>query len=102
MQRRRPFGDRFATRRENFFAHVLDDLAAPRLAFQRFSHAVTCAADARWDSGDRETLRKQGLNMSLLACGRTRGQGLACGRYLLCRHKRKRELGVLRSAGSQR
>ena len=70
MRRRRRLADRLAVPTGELFAHPLDDLPAPRLAFERLGHhlaelaqprAAALAADARGgldDALDRQIVRK--------------------------------------------
>src|ERR1700730_13792398 len=47
MRRRRRLGDGLAIPARNLLAHVLNDLPAPRLAFERFRHSLRELAQVR-------------------------------------------------------
>ena len=97
MRRRRRLADRLAVPAGELLAHPLDDLPAPRLAFERLGHdlaelaqprAAALAADARGgldDAFDRQVLRqpaRSALRMPALRPGGLRLRGLCLGLFL--------------------
>jgi hypothetical protein len=94
---RRRFGDRLAIPARKLLTHMLDDLPAPRFAFQRFRHhlaelaqanAAAFAARTRWrfdDPFDRQIVRQRPAwlprRTSLLLLGAGRRRHLELGLF---------------------